>query len=166
MVAEVTWRLCCSLPFDEDSVPRIVRPMYVDPADGLPLVGSHKRCLLGVRPMGKSADIDLTPAGDVNGNVAVNRKGLSVSADWRQLPPYMIPEELDDEVNGASGIGMKVYVHGTGVFVEGAVAPGLEMRFKLNTVDAGVVSPVAQVTLVQYQADLEATRAQWVEDPS
>jgi hypothetical protein len=78
----------------------------------------------------------------------------------------MIPEELDDEVNGASGIGMKVYVHGTGVFVEGAVAPGLEMRFKLNTVDAGVVSPVAQVTLVQYQADLEATRAQWVEDPS
>ena len=61
-------------------VPRLVRPMYADPADGFPLVGSHKRCLLGVRRTGGSADIDLIPSGDVNGNVDVNRKGLSVSA--------------------------------------------------------------------------------------
>lgn len=33
--------------------------MYSDPTDGLPQIGSHRRCLLGVRPTGKSADIDL-----------------------------------------------------------------------------------------------------------
>jgi hypothetical protein len=86
---------------EEKSLPRIVRPMYADPTDGLPLVGSHKRCLLGVRPTGQNADIDLIPPGDLTGNVVVNRKGLSVSADWRNLPGYMIPEELDDEMNGA-----------------------------------------------------------------
>lgn len=149
-----------------DFVPRLVRPMYADPGDGLPLVGSNKRCLLGVRPTGGSADIDLIPAGDVSGNVERNQKGLSVSADWRQLPAYMIPQELDDEINGASGMGMKVYVHGTGPFAEGAVAAGLEMCFKANKVDAGVISPVVVVKLAQYQADLQATRAQWVDDPS
>ena len=61
---------------------------------------------------------------------------------------------------------MKVYVHGTGPFAEGAVAAGLELCFKPNTVDAGVISPVAVVTLAQYHADLQATRPQWVDDPS
>lgn len=100
--------------------------MYSDPTDGLPQVGSHRRCLLDVRPTGTNADIDLDPAGDVNGDVMVNRKGLSVTADWRQLPGYMIPEELEDDTNGASGKGMKIYVYGTGVFAEGVVAAALE----------------------------------------
>lgn len=140
--------------------------MYADPADGLPMVGSHKRCLLGVRPTGAYADIDLNPPGDVNGNVAVNRKGLSVVANWRQLLGHMIPEELDDGLNGASGKGMKVFVHGNGAFAEGAVAAGLEMLLKPNSVDSGVVCPMAIVSLVQYQAHLQATRTQWVDDPS
>lgn len=147
-------------------MPRIVRPMYSDPTDGLPQAGSHRRCLLGVRPAGTNADIDLDPAGDVNGDVVVNRKGLSVSADWRQLPGYMIPEELEDDTNAASGKGMKVYVHGTGAFAEGVVAAALEMLLKPHGVDSGVVCPIATVSLNQYQADLQATRAHWVDDPS
>ena len=140
--------------------------MYSDPADGLPLVGSHKRCLLGVRTTGASADVDLDPPGDVRGNVVVNQKGLSVSSDWRQLPGYMIPEQLDDGQNGASGVGMKVYVHGTGAFTEGPVTGTLEMLFKPNSVRSGLVCPTAAVSLAQYQADLQATRPQWVDDPS
>jgi hypothetical protein len=147
-------------------LPRIVRPMYSDPTDSLPMVGSHKRCLLGVRPTGINADIDLDPAGDVNGNVMVNRKGLSVSDGWRQLPGYMVPEELEDDTNGASGKGMKVYVHGAGAFVEGVVAASLEMLLKPHSLDTGVVCPIATVTLNQYQANLQATRAHWVDDPS
>ncbi len=140
--------------------------MYVDPADGLPLVGSHKRSLLGVRANGAHADVDANPPGDLNGIVAVNRKGLSVSADWRSLPGHLIPEELDDGLNGASGKGMEVYVHGSGSFSEGAVTSNLELLMKANNLDSGFVSPILAVPLSQYQADLQATRLQWVIDPS
>ncbi len=140
--------------------------MYADPSDGLPQVGSHKRCLLGVRPTGANADIELDPAGDVNGNVVVNRMGLSVSRDWRQLPGHMIPEELEDDTNAASGKGMKVYVHGDGDFIEGDVTESLEMLLKPNRMDSGVVCPKTRISLSQYQADLQATRTDWVADPS
>lgn len=146
---------------------RIVRSMYKD-SDGLPLVGSHKRCLLGVRPTGPRADVDLQPPGDVNGQVASNHKGLSVVDDWRNLADYQIPEELDDGHNGASGKGMAVYVHGngTGPFAAAPFAAGLEVILKAGRTDTGVVRPVATVLLSRYQADLEATRQDWVEDPS
>ena len=98
--------------------------MYKDD-DGLPLVGSNRRCLLGVRPTGKSADVDLDPSGDVNGNVISNDKGLSVVDDWRKLAGYQSPEHLDDGLNGASGKGMAVYVHGSGPFAAAPVATGL-----------------------------------------
>lgn len=140
--------------------------MFADPTDGLPQVGAHRRCLLGVRLLGANADIDLDPAGDLSGNVVVNRKGLSVSADWRKLPGHMIPEELEDDTNGASGKGMKVYVHGTGKFAEGLVAQSLEMLLKPGSVHSGVVCPTETVSLPQYQSDLQATRADWVDDPS
>ena len=61
---------------------------------------------------------------------------------------------------------MKVYAHGAGEFKEGRVAAALELLFKSNSVNSGVVIPVATVPLTQYQADLQATRAQWVDDPS
>lgn len=139
--------------------------MYADPADGLPLVGSHKRSLLGVRPSGATADVDLNPPGDLNGVVVVNRKGLSVSADWRSLPGHLIPEDLDDGLNGASGKGIKIYVHGNGNFSEGAVTANLEVLMKANSLDSGVICPIVAVSLSQYQADLQATRLQWVIDP-
>lgn len=145
---------------------RIVRPMLKD-ADGLPLVGTRAKCL-GVRPIGTHADVDLSPPGDLNGNVVSNDKGLSVSADWRTLPGHLIPEHLNDGVNGARGKNMAVYVHGNGShqFAEGDVAPGLEMILKAGSKVAGVIRPVATVPLSQYQADLASTRLNWVNDDS
>jgi len=136
--------------------------MVFDPNDGLPLVGV-KRAMLGVRPL---TDVTLIPARDLNGNVVLDRKGLSVNADWRSLPPHLIPIELDTEVNGASGVGMKVFVHGNGAFAEGAVTDKLELMLKSGSLGSGVVCPTALVSLVEYQSNLEATRADWVEDPS
>jgi hypothetical protein len=140
--------------------------MHIDPTDGLPLVGSSKGCLLGVRPTGTHADVDLHPAGDVNGNVISNDKGLSVVDDWRKLAGYQIPQHLDDGHNGASGRNMHVFVHGTGPFSAGAVAAGLEMILKQGRLDRGVIRPVATVPLAAYKADLQATRPNWVVDES
>ena len=145
---------------------RVVRPMKKD-TDELPLVGTNGNCL-GVRPIGKNSDVDLMPPGDVNGQVISNQKGLSVSADWRNLPPHLIPKHLEDDFNGASGKNLAVYVHGngTGPFAEGALAAGLEMIFKTGKVDTGVIRPVKTVLLSQYQKDLLATRPHWVIDES
>jgi hypothetical protein len=135
--------------------------MRVEP-DGLPRVGNRSKCL-GVRePPDPHADVEVDGAG----NVHLNRKGLSVTKDWRQLPGHLIPEHLDDGFNGASGRGMKVFVHGTGSFDEGVVAPGLELLHKAGTTTAGVVAPTATVLLAQYQHDLAATRTNWVVDES
>ncbi len=142
-------------------MPRIVRPMRVEP-DGLPRVGTRSKCL-GVRePPDPHADVDV----DATGSVILNRKGLSVTQDWRQLPGHLIPEHLDDGFNGAAGRGMRVFVHGSGPFDEGAVAAGLELLHKGRSATAGVVAPTALVPLSQYQQDLAATRADWVIDES
>jgi hypothetical protein len=139
--------------------------MKFDPGDGLPMVGSNKSKVLGVRWSGDHADVDLDPPGDENGNVVVNRKGLSVNSDWRTLPSHLIPKELGDQFNG-TGKGMKVYVHGSGPFEEGQVTPSLEILLKSDSVDSGVVRPAFPVSLRQYEADLHATRQDWVEDAS
>jgi hypothetical protein len=104
----------------------------------------------------------------VNGDVISNHKGLSVGNDWRKLPGHLIPEHLDDGHNGASGKNMAVYVHGngTGPFGPGPFAAGLEVMLKRGKVDAGVIRPIATVALAQFQADLQATRANWVADES
>lgn len=143
------------------TVPRIVRPMRVEP-DGLPRIGNRSKCL-GVRePPDGHADVDV----DVSGCVILNRKGLSVSEDWRSLPGHLIPNHLDDGFNGASGRGMRVFVHGSGDFSEGSVASGLELQHKVRTSTAGVIAPSALVLLAQYQQDLVATRPHWVDDES
>jgi hypothetical protein len=132
--------------------------------DGLPLVGTRSKCL-GVRTSGDHPDVHP----DAAGWVLVNRKGLSVSADWRTLPGHLIPKELNNGLNGARGIGMAVFVHGdgTGAFAEGPVAEGLELYFKQGRTDRGEVGPTVSVPLAQYQSDLQATRAQWmIERPS
>jgi hypothetical protein len=146
---------------ESPNVPRIVRPMRED-ADGLPVVGNRSKCL-GVRvPPDRFADIDL----DRDGKVILNRKGQSVSKDWRGLPGHLIPEHLDDGLNGACGRGMRVFVHGVGSFDEGPVAVGLELLHKTPSTDSGVVAPAVLVPLDQYQSDLAATRADWTIDES
>jgi len=135
--------------------------MLVDP-DGLPLVGTRSKCL-GVRePPGPWADVDL----DAAGHVELNGRGLSVSKDWRSLPGHLIPEHLDDGFNGASGKGMRVFVHGTGPFDEGPVATGLQLKHKRWSREVGLVVPDTSVPLPHYQQDLAATRGQWVIDES
>lgn len=96
--------------------------MLVEP-DGLPTVGNRSKCL-GVRePPDRFADVDV----DADGKVVLNRKGLSVADDWRRLPGHLIPEHLDDGLNGARGKNMRVFVHGVGGFDEGVVAEGLRL---------------------------------------
>lgn len=141
---------------------RIVRPMKKDPSEpNRPRVGSESKCL-GVRTTGDHADIEI----DELGCVIVNRKGMSVSASWRTLPPHLIPEELDDGVIGARGKGMEVFVLGSGSFEEGPIASALELCYKGETTQAGNVCPVVSVPVATYQADLAATRPEWVIDPS
>lgn len=141
---------------------RIVRPMKKDLAEPTsPRMGSESKCL-GVRTSGEHADIEI----DESGCVVVNRKGMSVSASWRTLPPHLIPEELDDGVIGARGKGMEVFVLGSGPFEEGPVAAALELCYKPATTEAGNVCPVASVPVANFQADLAATRPDWVIDPS
>lgn len=140
---------------------RIVRPMKKDPADGKPKVGTASKCL-GVRPPGDAnADVEM----DDEGNVKLNRMGLSVSEDWRKLPGHLLPEELADEFNGARGKGMAVFVHGDGKFEEGPVAPGLYLLFKEHDSSGGLVCPTDLVPLQRFQEDLIATRPDWVIDP-
>lgn len=136
-------------------------------SDGLPLVGTTRGCL-GVRPTGPNADVDLNPPGDMNGDVIRNDKGLSVGDDWRKLPGHLIPDHLDDGLNNARGKNLAVYVHGngTGPFAPGPFAAGLEIILKPGSIDAGVIRPVATVPLANYQTDLQATRANWVDDES
>ncbi len=131
-------------------------------SDDFPLVGNQSKCL-GVRvPPNPFADIDLDPAG----KVILNRKGLSVSKDWRNLPGHLIPEHLDDGFNGASGKGMRVFVHGVGSFDEGLFSAGLVLVHKIPSTESGVVAPAVSVALSQYQDDLVATRAGWSVDES
>jgi hypothetical protein len=136
--------------------------MRVD-SDGLPKVGNQSKCL-GVRePPNQYADVDI----DQGGNVVLNRRGMSVVADWRLLPGHLLPEHLDDGHNGASGKGMRVFVHGTGEFADAtAVAAALILLHKPRTSNSGNVTPKASVPLAQFQKDLHATRSSWSADES
>jgi hypothetical protein len=135
--------------------------MRVEP-DGLPRVGNRSKCL-GVRePPDAHADVDFDGAG----HVLLNREGLSVTKDWRDLLGHLIPEHLDDGFNGASGKGMQVFALGSGGFDEGEVTQDLELLHKTGTVTAGVVAPTTSIPLAQYQQALAATRPDWIIDES
>ena len=133
--------------------------------DGLPLEGDGIRgSCLRVRASPNAAKLDVGV--DATGNVLLDRRGLSVSDDWRQLEGFLIPEHLNDGLNAASGKNMRVFTHGSGPFVEGAVASGLELLFKPNSRTTGVVAPDGAVSLADYQDNLVSTRLNWVIDES
>jgi len=61
---------------------------------------------------------------------------------------------------------MEVFVLGDGPFVEGSVTLGLELCLKPSTTEAGNICPMVSVETSHYQADLAATRSDWIVDPS
>ncbi|MGL4551983.1 MAG: hypothetical protein ACRC33_12460 [Gemmataceae bacterium] len=138
--------------------------MKKDLADPTRPLVAPRFCCLGVRLQ----EVTIVPPGDPAGVVQADGKGMSVTADWRNLPPEIIPEELEDDENGARGKKMAVFVHGngTGPFAAAPVAVGLEMRLKPGRTDSGNVCPVAAVTLADFQAALAGTAPGWVIDPS
>jgi hypothetical protein len=65
------------------------------------------------------------------------------------------------DVNGASGRGLRVFVHGDGAFSEADVSQGLVLLYKPRSTTTGNVTPVLPVPLAQFQRDLQSTRASW-----
>jgi hypothetical protein len=141
-------------------MPTVFRSMKAA-ADGLVLGDQSKE--LGVRvPPNPHSDVDVDP---ITNLVVLNQKGMSVVENWRNLLPHLIPARLSVIVSKARGSdNLKCYRLGDGPFASGLLAPGLELVPKPGTADAGIVVPRAAVTVSQFQADLAATRVQWVVD--
>jgi hypothetical protein len=130
-------------------------------ADDLPIVGPFALGL-GVRePPSSHADVDL----DVNSLVVLNGRGISVARHWRDLPKHCIPIRLRENDSGG-GNPQNVYCWKTGVrpFTPRPVAAGLDLVLKPHDLQKGNVVPSGVGSLAQFQADLAATRAQWVID--
>lgn len=141
---------------------RIVRPMRPDPADKkLPIIENSKKGL-GVIETGKFPDVTVGPAG----LVVLDKSGMSVCEDWRTLLGHRRPDHLDDEVNGSTGKGIRVFVHGSGPFAEGPITSELEVWFKPNDKAHGVVAPASAKTLADFRSDLASTQKDWVIDES
>jgi hypothetical protein len=129
-------------------MPQVFRAMRKD-RDDLPTL-ARLATALGVRI---GIDIDI----DSQNNAIANNKGMSVSPAWRQLPIFRIPKRLDPRGQGSNNT--YCFKRGTGSFLQGAFAPGLELLPDSPT--HGVVRPTQLVQLSQYENDLAATRAEW-----
>ena len=89
---------------------------------------------------------------------------MSVAPRWRDLPFTRIPKRLRAIVPGALGSdSTSCYAMGTGPFLDGTVAKGLELIVDTvpPPVTHGVISPVQVVQFADYQTDLENTRDAW-----
>jgi hypothetical protein len=142
-------------------MPTVFRSMKVA-EDGLPVVGDRSK-ELGVRvPPNPHADVDVDATTNL---VVLNQKGMSVAENLRRLAPHLIPTRLSSIVPLAKGRGnLRCYRLGDGPFAPGPIADGLELVLKPGATDTGNIVPSAVVTLAQFQHDLAATRALWVED--
>ncbi len=118
-------------------MPRVFRAMRKD-EDGLPHIEQSANGL-GVRS-GKDIDVDL------DGNVLVNGKGMSVGPGWRELPLFRIPERLRHLKRGARGSNKSFcFRSGTGPFVRGAFADGLTLE--PDSPAHGTIAPALVVPL-------------------
>jgi hypothetical protein len=126
--------------------------------DDLPVVGLNAR-ELGVRvPPNPNADIDL----DVDGNVALNGKGMSVAENWRNLLGHLVPKRLKPIFPGATGSnGLACFKHGQGPFSPGPVNDQLSLVLKDHDLQTGNVVPSAVAHVQTFQDDLAATRTAW-----
>ena len=138
-------------------MPLIYRSMSAD--GDKPLIGASADAL-GVRvpPAHRS---DIVP--DASGFVSFGTGGMSVAPAWRDLPLHRIPSRLRDLVQGARGKNsLCCWKMGEGEFAAGSVAARLLLR--LENARHGLVEPAQKMSLDDYQADLAATRDQWVRD--
>jgi hypothetical protein len=120
--------------------------------DGLPTI-AQLATGLGVRP---GTDVDV----DIQGNVLVNDKGMSVSPSWRVISIFRIPKRLCDKVPGARGSNNTFcFRTGAGPFQVGEFAPGLALV--PDSATHGCITPTLSVPLGLYESDLAATRADW-----
>ena len=134
--------------------PRVYRAMKKD-ADDQPTV-DQTATGLGVRP---GTDI-IT---DAAGNVMLDDYGMSVAPGWRDLELHRIPKRLGPIVPGARGSNNTYcFTTGTATFQRDLFAQGLELI--PDTSIHASVAPVAVVPLAEYEADLAATRPDWVID--
>lgn len=134
--------------------PKVYRAMKKD-SDDLPTV-DQTATGLGVRP---GTDINT----DAAGNVELDGSGMSVAPAWRDLDLHRIPKRLKTIVPGARGSNNTYcFTTGSGPFQRGQFAQGLELIPDTETHAA--VAPAAIVPLATYEADLAATRSDWVID--
>ena len=122
-----------------------------------PAIGQTRRTL-GVRT--SPAELPDIPV-DAQGNVAPGTGGMSVTPDWKSLFFYQIPKTLRHLVPKATGSSVdKVWRLTDAPFIEGVVAERLQLR--IDTPKHGKIEPTEAVPLAAFQADLAATRDQWV----
>ena len=135
-------------------MPKVYRAMKKDD-DGKPTV-DQTATGLGVRP---GTDINI----DAAGNVLLDDNGMSVAPGWRNLELHRIPKRLGTIVSGSRGPNSThCFTTGAGPFQRDPFAQGLELIPDIAIHAA--VAPVAVVPLAQYEADLAATRPDWVID--
>ena len=134
--------------------PKVFRAMRRD-ADHHPTV-DQSATGLGVRP---GIDVNI----DAADRVILDGGGMSVAPGWRELELHRIPKRLGTVVPGAHGSNnTHCFSTGSGPFQPSSFAKGLVLIPDSET--HGVVAPEAIVTLRQYEADLAATREDWVID--
>jgi hypothetical protein len=136
--------------------PKVYRAMRRDLTDDLPVVGSSSSAELGAR-----SGMDITVHA---GNVVLDGGGMSVAPDWRKLPFTRIPRRLRSIVPGATGANnTSCFTMGIGSFQRGVIAKGLELipDQGQGPITHGVVAPIEVISLLEYQTNLENTRAAW-----
>lgn len=139
-------------------MPKVYRGMYSD--GDAPRVGDDAKSL-GVRLEGDSADVDMLPDGIVH----ANGKGMSVSSDWKSLPPHRIPSRLRAKCSKAKGSNnYRCWRYGEGKFDSGAFAAGLVLEIDVDDLNHGFVAPSEDMHKSVYTAHIAATRDGWVVD--
>ncbi|MEZ6130209.1 MAG: hypothetical protein R3C59_16105 [Planctomycetaceae bacterium] len=129
--------------------------------DNLPKCGNQSK-ELGVRVApNPHPDVDVTP----DGIVELNERGMSVGRHWSALPGHLIPKRLTPIFPGATGANsISCFRLGDGEFAEGPVSDKLRLRMKTESASLGLVVPVEEVSIEEFQTALCNTRSDWVID--
>jgi hypothetical protein len=148
-------------------MPTIYRTMYEHA--GKPRVGDMW-CELGVRPPGRFkangkpeiADVDV----DANGDVVLNKKGMSVFRSLADLPRLylkLVPIHLAGKIRGAAGLGeMRIWKMGQGAFASGPLTGKLELDESGGM--HGSVCPANAMPIAALQTELANTQDAWTVD--